>query len=102
MCRRSTVCGDRHARMITSHHGVTLTARTTRSRDPVSPPQRHGGAVRTPDQDDLRPDVVLHRHDGTVRGRHDRGLTTLCINTIRALAIDAVEAARSGHPGTPM
>jgi transketolase len=26
----------------------------------------------------------------------------LCINTIRTLAMDAVEAARSGHPGTPM
>jgi transketolase len=26
----------------------------------------------------------------------------LCINTIRTLAIDAVEKAKSGHPGTPM
>jgi transketolase len=26
----------------------------------------------------------------------------LCINTIRTLAMDAVQAARSGHPGTPM
>ncbi|NJN64603.1 MAG: hypothetical protein HC882_06790, partial [Acidobacteria bacterium] len=26
----------------------------------------------------------------------------LCVNTIRALAIDMVEAARSGHPGLPM
>jgi transketolase len=26
----------------------------------------------------------------------------LCINTIRTLAMDAVEAAQSGHPGTPM
>src|SRR4029077_17029636 len=26
----------------------------------------------------------------------------LCINTIRTLAIDAVQAANSGHPGTPM
>src|SRR3990167_5767578 len=26
----------------------------------------------------------------------------LCINTIRTLAIDAVQAAKSGHPGTPM
>src|SRR6202048_469602 len=25
-----------------------------------------------------------------------------CINTIRALSIDAVQQARSGHPGTPM
>ena len=26
----------------------------------------------------------------------------LCVNTIRALAMDAVEAAKSGHPGAPM
>ena len=26
----------------------------------------------------------------------------LCINTIRALAMDAVQQANSGHPGTPM
>src|SRR5882762_7492813 len=26
----------------------------------------------------------------------------LCINTIRTLSIDAVQKARSGHPGTPM
>ncbi len=29
-------------------------------------------------------------------------LDTLCINTIRCLAMDAVQAANSGHPGTPM
>lgn len=29
-------------------------------------------------------------------------LDLLCINTLRALSIDAVEQARSGHPGTPM
>ena len=26
----------------------------------------------------------------------------LCINTIRTLSMDAVEQAKSGHPGTPM
>jgi transketolase len=29
-------------------------------------------------------------------------LDQLCINTLRALAIDAVQKANSGHPGTPM
>jgi transketolase len=29
-------------------------------------------------------------------------LDDLCINTIRFLSVDAVEKARSGHPGTPM
>ena len=29
-------------------------------------------------------------------------LDTLCINTLRFLAVDAVEAAKSGHPGMPL
>ena len=29
-------------------------------------------------------------------------LDMLCINTLRFLAVDAVEAARSGHPGMPL
>ncbi|MCA1732039.1 MAG: transketolase, partial [Acidobacteria bacterium] len=29
-------------------------------------------------------------------------LEQLCVNTIRFLAVDGVEAANSGHPGTPM
>jgi transketolase N-terminal domain/subunit len=29
-------------------------------------------------------------------------LDQLCINTIRTLSMDAVQAAKSGHPGTPM
>src|SRR5450432_3971938 len=29
-------------------------------------------------------------------------LDTLSVNTIRTLAMDAVQAANSGHPGTPM
>ncbi|HEY6768991.1 MAG TPA: hypothetical protein VI386_29915, partial [Candidatus Sulfotelmatobacter sp.] len=29
-------------------------------------------------------------------------LDTLCINTIRTLAIDGVQQANSGHPGAPM
>jgi transketolase len=33
----------------------------------------------------------------------DRGaLDALCVNTIRTLAMDAVQQANSGHPGTPM
>jgi transketolase len=33
---------------------------------------------------------------------NNRTLDELCINTMRFLAIDAVEKANSGHPGTPM
>ena len=32
----------------------------------------------------------------------DRKLDDLCVNTIRTLAIDAVEKAQSGHAGAPM
>ena len=32
----------------------------------------------------------------------DRRLDRLCIDTIRTLAMDAVQKAKSGHPGTPM
>ncbi|MCI0627676.1 MAG: transketolase [Acidobacteria bacterium] len=32
----------------------------------------------------------------------DSKLDELCINTIRTLSIDAVQQAKSGHPGTPM
>ena len=37
--------------------------------------------------------------EGTI---HDAKLDQLCINTIRTLAMDAVQQANSGHPGTPM
>ncbi|MBC7233359.1 MAG: transketolase [Chloroflexi bacterium] len=33
---------------------------------------------------------------------HDFDLDQLCVNTIRTLAMDAVEKAKSGHPGMPM
>ena len=32
----------------------------------------------------------------------ETGLDQLCINTIRTLAMDGVQQANSGHPGTPM
>src|SRR5271155_1635878 len=32
----------------------------------------------------------------------DQPLEDLCINTIRILSADAVQAANSGHPGMPM
>ncbi|HSD51467.1 MAG TPA: transketolase, partial [Candidatus Methylomirabilis sp.] len=33
---------------------------------------------------------------------HQEALDALCINTIRMLAADAVQKAKSGHPGLPM
>ena len=34
--------------------------------------------------------------------RHQITVEQLSINTIRTLSMDAVQAANSGHPGTPM
>jgi transketolase len=39
---------------------------------------------------------------GTVSHLTDAELDQLCVNTIRTLSIDAVQQAKSGHPGTPM
>ena len=52
---------------------------------------------------DLRPDVTVRAHgEGKVRAHPPGDLDQLCINTIRTLAMDAVQQANSGHPGTPM
>ena len=52
---------------------------------------------------DLRPDLKVHAHGAGIVHRHPPGdLDELCINTIRTLAMDAVQQANSGHPGTPM
>jgi len=40
--------------------------------------------------------------DAAPAAARDTSLEQLCINTIRTLAMDAVERAHSGHPGTPM
>src|SRR5204863_8242623 len=37
-----------------------------------------------------------------LRGMTEQELDQLAINTIRTLSIDAVQQAKSGHPGTPM
>jgi transketolase len=42
--------------------------------------------------------AVIERSDVPAAGDIDQ----LCVNTIRTLAIDAVQKANSGHPGTPM
>ena len=46
----------------------------------------------------------LHDYRGTAMTDFPRNqdIATLCINTIRTLSIDAVQAASSGHPGAPM
>ena len=46
-------------------------------------------------------DVSAHRA-ATDAERSNHTLDQLCVNTIRTLAMDAVQQANSGHPGTPM
>src|ERR1700736_1560311 len=46
-------------------------------------------------------EVTMQSVSGT-GGTTSPGLDSLCINTIRTLAMDAVQQAESGHPGTPM
>src|SRR5262249_39818951 len=63
-------------------------------------PERHGPrseCARAPRA--ARTDAVS-AHEGTEMT--DTSLDTLCVNTIRTLAMDAVQQANSGHPGTPM
>jgi transketolase len=43
-----------------------------------------------------------HRHMPPADAATGLDLDQLCINTIRTLSIDAVQKAKSGHPGTPM
>src|SRR5438067_6477417 len=45
--------------------------------------------------------AVAEEHNEPKIGEKDK-LEELCVNTIRFLAVDAVEKAKSGHPGTPM
>ncbi len=45
--------------------------------------------------------AVAEESNRPLIGKKDR-LEELCVNTIRFLAVDAVEKAKSGHPGTPM
>ena len=46
-------------------------------------------------------DAAAHAASGAIKPMA-KPLDQLCVNTIRTLAMDAVQAANSGHPGTPM
>src|ERR1700687_2294151 len=47
------------------------------------------------------PTASMHPRTRSAADSHE-DIDRLCINTIRTLAIDAVQKARSGHAGTPM
>jgi hypothetical protein len=47
-------------------------------------------------------DVIAHVESNVAEPTTSETIDRLCITTIRTLAMDAVQAANSGHPGTPM
>src|SRR6516165_6889089 len=59
--------------------------------------RRHVREVRTMSLTDS----AAHAASGTIKPTSN-AMDQLCVNTIRTLAMDAVQAANSGHPGTPM
>ena len=58
-------------------------------------PPRH---IQATHHSKSQPDTSIGPDHATQQGVID----TLCINTIRTLSMDAVQQAKSGHPGTPM
>src|SRR6516225_4714009 len=46
-------------------------------------------------------DITAHAAPSVGASTRDK-MDLLCVNTIRTLSMDAVQAANSGHPGTPM
>ena len=73
----------------------------------ASPWDRVHGVSATNQKKHLMParrkSIMAEPIEGTERARELGQVTDqLCINTIRTLAMDAVQQANSGHPGTPM
>src|SRR4029453_13555219 len=67
-------------------------------RRPATPaPPEQGGAPGAPTDEDKPMSMT-----NVAAPMTDAELDLLSINTIRTLSIDAVERAKSGHPGTPM
>ena len=52
--------------------------------------------------EDQPPGLQVVRREGSPEQAGAAELDQLCINTIRFLSVDAVEKARSGHPGLPL
>ena len=74
-----------------------------RKRAPSSAPNQSARAGATSSRSSqTRPPRGGPDHTVTTAPAEQRDLDQLCIDTIRTLAIDAVQKANSGHPGTPM
>ena len=74
------------------------------SPDPAaSRPARGADAAPHPSHPSFRiPVATLQPPAAAVPPRPEAALERLCIDTVRTLAMDAVQQANSGHPGTPM
>ena len=65
--------------------------------------RHHGiGGVMHPNGQRLQRPLAERKHMLPVKANGENDLDLTCINTIRTLSMDAVQAANSGHPGTPM
>lgn len=58
--------------------------------------------IRSLSRNDLRQSATSHDALFAAMPTTSQDISQLTINTIRTLAMDAVQAANSGHPGTPM
>ena len=86
-------------RLRVSSPGAAPAIRFPRSVPPARPPERSPGLTAESTR------IRSSRSEGGLSLRDPDQPTALAwrsINAIRALAMDAVEAAQSGHPGTPM
>src|SRR5579859_3577432 len=63
-------------------------------------PTRQCGSRELPEREENTMATAIDRNQAIKAPRHP--LDETCINTIRTLSMDAVQAAESGHPGTPM
>jgi hypothetical protein len=64
---------------------------------------RHDDGLRVQSVTLSDPAMAVHgKQSGDIAVRENNDFDTACINTIRTLSMDAVQAANSGHPGTPM
>src|SRR5262245_58023909 len=66
-----------------------------------APPASPGQSRLTGNKSQQRKESTMSAA-GAVNLLTDAKLDQLCVNTIRTLSIDAVQQAKSGHPGTPM
>jgi transketolase len=77
-----------------------MTARA-RSKSSVLLKEKAVAPSRLQRQGSATPDFASSR-EGRKAPASPGGIDELCVNTIRTLAMDAVQQANSGHPGTPM